>query len=176
MWGEEQEFHVFDSTASNYLYGRQAMSSAQAWQDHGCYKLNSSQYYNFGDILERGANGCKFDSNSLDHRDPSAQVRRYLQTMYYMRENYPSLNDGFLLQKLSNHTIDIYLPGSNGTPTETGMWSVSRSPLTEGQDFTGLTPAGNSSVWLLYTNMNNSVSYTFDCSNPGNALLAPFFG
>jgi alpha-1,3-glucan synthase len=93
MWGEEQEFHVFDSTASNYLFGRQAMSSAQAWQDHGCYKLNSTQYYDFGEILDRGAHGCEIDSNSLDHRDPSSQVRRYLQSMYYMRQNYPSLND-----------------------------------------------------------------------------------
>ena len=54
MWGEEQAFHLFDNTASNYLYGRQAMTSAQAWQDHGCYKLNSTQYLNFGEILDRG--------------------------------------------------------------------------------------------------------------------------
>jgi alpha-1,3-glucan synthase len=176
MWGEEQEFHVFDSTASNYLFGRQAMSSSQAWQDHGCYKLNSTQYYNFGEILDRGAHGCEIDSNSLDHRDPSSEVRRYLQNMYFMRENYPSLNDGFLLQKLSNATIDVYLPGSNGTPTEIGMWSVVRSPLSVAQDFTGITPAGNTSVWLIYTNMNHSVEYTFDCSDSENSLLAPFYG
>ncbi|KAI7053811.1 glycosyltransferase family 5 protein, partial [Hortaea werneckii] len=35
-WGEEQAFYVLDNTASNYIYGRQAMSSAQAWQMHGC--------------------------------------------------------------------------------------------------------------------------------------------
>lgn len=152
------------------------MSSAQAWQDHGCYKLNSTQYFNFGDILDRGATGCGNDWNSLDHRDPTAEVRRYLQSMYYMRENYPSLNDGFVLQKLSNHTQNIYLIGSNGTATEIGLWSVARSPLNEGQDFSMLTPAGNTSVWLLYTNMNDSVAYTFDCSDPNNALLAPYFG
>ena len=93
-----------------------------------------------------------------------------------MRENYPSLNDGFILQKLSNNTVDIYLMGSNNTPTETGLWSVSRSPLSEGQDFTGLTPAGNLSVWLLYTNVNESARYAFDCSDQGTALLAPYFG
>ena len=96
--------------------------------------------------------------------------------MYYMRENYPSLNDGFVLQKLSNHTTDIYLAGSNGTPTEIGMWSVSRSPLPQAQDFSKLTAAGNSSVWLLYTNLNVEVAYTFDCTDENNALLAPFFG
>jgi len=175
MWGEEQEFHLFDSTASNYLFGRQAMSSAQAWQDHGCYKLNSSQYYQFGDILDKGAIGCSIDWNSLDHRDPSSPVRRFLQTMYYMRENYPSLNDGFVLQKLSNSTQDIYLVGSNGTPTEIGMWSVARSPLYVAQDFSKINAAGNLSVWLIYTNMNVDVEYTFNCSSQEDALLAPFF-
>lgn len=37
-WGEEQAFYTLDNTASNYVYGRQAMSSARAWQMHGCYK------------------------------------------------------------------------------------------------------------------------------------------
>ena len=152
------------------------MSSAQAWQDHGCYKLNSTQYYDFGAVLDRGAHGCEIDSNSLDHRDPAAEVRRYLQTMYFIRENYPSLNDGFAVQKLSNVTTDVYLAGSNGTPTEVGMWSISRSSLNVAQDFTGLTPAGNTSVWLVYTNMNHSVKYTFDCVNVNHMLLAPFYG
>ena len=30
-WGEEQAFYTLDNTASNYVYGRQAMSSSQAW-------------------------------------------------------------------------------------------------------------------------------------------------
>lgn len=176
LWGEEQDFHLFDSTAANYLFGRQAMSSAQAWQNHGCYKLNSTQYFNFGDILDRGKTACQDDQNSLDHRDPTAEPRRYFQTMYYIRENYPSVNDGFVLQKLSNHTQDIFLIGSNNTPTEVGLWSVARSPLSAAQDFSKLTKAGNLTVWLLYTNINVDVAYTFDCTDPNNALLAPYFG
>jgi alpha-1,3-glucan synthase len=176
LWGEEQEFHLFDSTAANYLFGRQAMSSAQAWQNHGCYKLNSTQYFNFGDILDRGKTACQDDWNSLDHRDPTAEPRRYLQSMNYMRQNYPSINDGFVLQQLSNHTQNVFLIGSNNTPTEVGLWSVSRSPLNEAQDFSKLTPAGNLSVWLLYTNINVDVAYTFDCTDPNSALLAPYFG
>jgi alpha-1,3-glucan synthase len=152
------------------------MSSAQAWQDHGCYKLNSTQYFNFGEILQLGKLGCQQDWNSLDHRDPTAEPRRYLQTMYYMRENYPSLNDGFVLEKLSNHTFDIYLVGSNNTPTETGLWSVSRSPFPQTQDFSKVSAAGNLSVWLLYDNTNHSTDYTFDCSDQDTALLAPYFG
>jgi alpha-1,3-glucan synthase len=176
LWGEEQEFHVFDSTAANYLFGRQAMTSSQAWQDHGCYKLNSTQYFNFGDLLDRGASGCSIDWNSLDHRDPSSEVRNLHKNMYFIRETYPSANDGFVLQKLSNHTQDIYLVGSNGTPTEIGMWSVARSPLNVAQDFSKINAAGNLTVWLLYTNMDVDVQYTFDCSDPNNALLAPYFG
>ena len=37
-WGEEQAFYVLDSTASNYVFGRQPMTSAQAWQMHGMYE------------------------------------------------------------------------------------------------------------------------------------------
>ncbi len=152
------------------------MTSAQAWQDHGCYKLNSTQYINFGDILDKGKTGCGNDWNSLDHRDPTAEGRRYLQTMYYMRDNYPSLKDGFVLQKLSNHTSYEFLVGSNNTPTEIGLWSVSRSPLSAGQDFSKLTTAGNLTVWLLYTNMAQEIAYTFDCTDNTTALLSPYIG
>ena len=46
LWGEEQEFYILDNTADNYIFGRQSMSSATAWQDHGCYSLDSAQFYN----------------------------------------------------------------------------------------------------------------------------------
>ena len=175
MWGEEQEFHIFDSTAANYLFGRQAMTSAQAWQDHGCYKLNSTQYFNFGELLDRGGKGCSFDQNSLDHRDASSEVLNFHKNMYFIRDTYPSARDGFVLQKLSNITQQIFLVGSNGTPTEIGMWSVARSPLNAAQDFSKVNAAGNLTVWLLYTNMNADMEYTFDCNDPENALLAPYF-
>jgi len=96
--------------------------------------------------------------------------------MYYMRENYPSLKDGFVLERLSKHTSDISLVGSGNTSTEIGFWSVSRSPLNEAQDLSQLTPAGNLTVWLLYTNMNEDVAYTFDCNESDNALMSPYFG
>lgn len=43
-WGEEQAFYVLDSTANNYVFGRQSMSSATAWQDHGCYTVGNARY------------------------------------------------------------------------------------------------------------------------------------
>lgn len=67
FYGEEQAFYLFDSTASNYLFGRQPMTSNLAWQRHGCYKLGTSQYYQMN--LDRALLGCQDDWNSLDHFD-----------------------------------------------------------------------------------------------------------
>ncbi|RDK37106.1 alpha-1,3-glucan synthase [Aspergillus phoenicis ATCC 13157] len=169
-WGEEQDFYILDNQADNYIFGRGPMSSAQAWQLHGCYKLGASKYVNFP--LDRALTGCGDDSVSLDHRDPSHPVRGLYKMMFEMRQNYPVLNDGWYLQQLSNHTFDIYLPGSNGTPTETGMWSVMRSRFTDLQNFDGQ-GQGNQSVWLVYSNDNKTVDHQFNCSSK-DALISPF--
>lgn len=146
------------------------MSSSQAWQLHGCYKVGSIKYANFP--LDAALFGCEDDNISLDHRDPSHPVRNIIKRMFEMREVYPVLNDGYYLQQLSNQTYDIYLPGSNHTPTETGLWSVYRSEFSEVQNLTG-TAAGAQSVWLLYTNENRTIDHTFNCSASGS-LIAPF--
>ncbi|PUU77733.1 hypothetical protein B9Z19DRAFT_1065626 [Tuber borchii] len=114
LWGEEQAMYVLDNTADNYIFGRQAMSSALARQTHGCYKLGSSQYFNFP--LDKALRG-------LD-RDPSNATHNVLKAMYHMRLASPTLNDRFHLEQLSNLTHEAFLPGSNSTPTETGIWSV----------------------------------------------------
>lgn len=127
-WGEEQAFYVLDNTASNYVFGRQAMSSATAWQDHGCYKVGNTKFTNWNTWLPGGYDrGCKDDWNSLDHRDPAHPVRNIMKSMFEMRARYPVLNDGFYVRTLSKQTYPIYLPGSMGTATETGLWSVFRS-------------------------------------------------
>jgi alpha-1,3-glucan synthase len=95
-----------------------------------------------------------------------------MKRMFELRTIYPALNDGFLLECLSNKTYDIYLPGSEGTPTETGLWSVLRSRA-DIQDFTGQ-GQGNQSVWLVYGNENVTTTYTFNCTNISDALIAPF--
>ncbi|KAJ9655509.1 Cell wall alpha-1,3-glucan synthase ags1 [Coniosporium apollinis] len=166
LWGEEQAFYITDSTANNYLFGRQAMSSSVAWQSHGCYRLGAEKYNNFP--VDQGLNGCNDDSVSLDHRDPSHPVRNIIKHMYYLRRIFPILNDGYLLQSLSNQTHQIFLPGSNGTATEAGMWSVMRDKNTNVQALAG------SPVWLIYQNENQTINYTFDCSSNETALISPF--
>ncbi|CAL5869705.1 uncharacterized protein PFLUO_LOCUS3935 [Penicillium psychrofluorescens] len=169
LWGEEQAFYILDATASNYIYGRQAMSPATAWKTHGCFNLNSSQYFEWP--IESGRLGCHDVAATYDHRNPAHPLRNIMKHMYQMRQDYPALNDGWWMQLLSNQTHNVYFPGSNGIPTETGMWSVLRSPYYEVQD---LGRQGNQTVWLLYQNDNRTVTYDFDCSDPNLALVAPF--
>ncbi|PVH93295.1 glycosyltransferase family 5 protein [Periconia macrospinosa] len=170
LWGEEQAFYVLDSTAANYVFGRQPMSSALAWQTHGCYRLGHTVYRNFP--LDSVLNGCHDDTVSQDHRDPSHPVHNIIKNMYHRRTQYPVLNDGYFLQSLSNQTRMEELPGSNKTATEFGMWSVMRNQypgvqnLTEGKNHT--------QVWLVYSNEDRDVKYTFDCTSKDKALISVF--
>ena len=164
-WGEEQSLYVIDSTAANYVFGRSPMSSAQAWGMHGCYKVGNSKYYNWP--LDAAIYGCEDQGVNLDHRDPSHPVRNIIKSTHEMRENYPALNDGFLLQRLSNQTHEVFLPGSAGIATETGLWSTERAGFAGFQNF-------NQTVWLVYQNDNRTITYKFDCSNPKLSLVAPF--
>ncbi|KAI9741677.1 MAG: Cell wall alpha-1,3-glucan synthase ags1 [Cirrosporium novae-zelandiae] len=177
LWGEDQAFYLLDNTASNYLFGRQPMSPATAWQTHGCYHLGSSVYYKMP--LNAAKNGCNDNTTNYDHRDPSHPVRNIIKRMYQIRDDFPVINDGWYLQKLSNQTEDVYYPGSGGTATVTGIYSVLRSRWSTHQDFDDAGGAGNQSVWLLYTNLNRTKTYTFDCTNNDTAtatkaLIAPF--
>ncbi len=119
---------------------------------------------------------CHDDWVSRDHRDPANPVRNIIKSMYQMRENYPVLNDGWFLQHLSNQTHNVYMPGSAGVPTETGVWSTLRNRW-DLQDLSGK-GQGNQSVWFVYTNENQTIDYQFDCSNNDTknttALIAPF--
>ncbi|KAI1850190.1 hypothetical protein JX265_013469 [Neoarthrinium moseri] len=165
-WGEEQSFYIVDSTAENYVYGRQPMSASRAWQIHGCYALEDSSYVVFP--LESALEGCHDDNVSLDHKDPSHPVRNIIKRMYELRQQYPALNDGYHLEALSSQTNDLYLEGSNGTPSPTGIWSVYRSMLSGVQESTG------SGVWLVFSNENATREFTFDCDDESLALISPF--
>jgi alpha-1,3-glucan synthase len=171
-WGEEQAFYVLDSTASNYIYGRQAMSPSMAWQVHGCYALGSTQYYQMP--WDAARHGCTDDGVSLDHRDPSHPVRNIIKHMYHLRQEYPVLNDGWYLQQLSNQTHKIQYPGSGNTTTETGIWSVLRSEFQGAQSLANSGGQGNQTIWLVYHNVNDTTTYTFNCSDPQTALLSAF--
>ncbi|KAF2667663.1 alpha-1,3-glucan synthase [Microthyrium microscopicum] len=171
-WGEEQAFYVLDSTASNYLYGRQPMSSSSAWQVHGCYALGSTQYYQMP--WEDARHGCLDDNVSLDHRDSSHPVRNIIKHMHYLRLQFPVLNDGWYLQDLSKQTEMRQYPGSGTVKTETGLWSVLRGELTVAQNLQVAGAAGNQSVWLVYHNDNDTITYQFDCTDKNKALVSAF--
>ncbi|THG99779.1 hypothetical protein EW026_g2645 [Hermanssonia centrifuga] len=168
-YGEEQNFYLFDTSASNYLYGRQAMISNDAWQRHGCYTLGSDQYFNMA--LGKSLLGCQDDWNSLDHFDPTTDSRRIFKHFNYLRTAYNALQDGFNLVQRGNWTYFIDRPGSNGTATEMGLWSVSRSGIAGSQTLTG---NDTDQVWLLYSNENTTRTFAYDCMDPKLWISSPF--
>ncbi|KAJ6136759.1 hypothetical protein N7497_012312 [Penicillium chrysogenum] len=145
LWGEEQAFYILDASAANYIYGRQAMSPATAWKNHGCFQLNSTQYFQWP--IESGRLGCHDETVTYDHRDPAHPVRNIIKHMYQMRQDFGALNDG------NRHVVCLaqsILPAA------------------------GSGEMGNQTVWFVYQNENRTVNYEFDCSDPTAALIAPF--
>ena len=173
LYGEEQASYILENTDPDYLFGRLPMASQRAWQLHGCYHLGADAYYE--PDFSTAANGCNDINVSLDHRDPSHPMRNILSRMFELRRQYPALNDGFNVTRLSKATRNIYYPGSYNFPTETGLWSVLRGRATEIQDLGG-SGSGNQSVWLVYHNENHTLEYNLDCASPNsnNSITAPF--
>ncbi|KAF7323001.1 Modular protein with glycoside hydrolase family 13 and glycosyltransferase family 5 domains [Mycena chlorophos] len=169
-YGEEQNFYLFDSGASNYLYGRQAMTANTAWKRHGCYGLGSQQYFNFP--VEKAMIGCNDEWNTLDHFDPTAESRRLFTRFIKIREAFPAIQDGFDLTQQGNWTYYIQRPGSDGVGTEMGLWSVSRQALLT-QKLNTATGQYNGTVWMLFTNENSTKTYENSCSDDG-WMKAPF--
>ncbi|KAL3447555.1 hypothetical protein BJX65DRAFT_92734 [Aspergillus insuetus] len=167
LWGEEQGFYILDATADNYVYGRQAMSPATAWKTHGCFALTAGQYYNWP--ISQGREGCHDETVAYDHRDPSHPIRNIIKHMYQLRQDFEVLNDGYSVQKLSNQTREVFYPGSNGTATEIGVWSILRDAVYRVQELDD-----NQPVWLVYQNDNKTVEYKFDCGDNDTALISPF--
>jgi alpha-1,3-glucan synthase len=167
LWGEEQDFYVLDNTADNYIFGRQSMAASPAWKLHGCYAGSTTQYYNMD--LSRARQGCKDDGNARDHRDPSAPVRNIMKHLFYLREQFPVLKDGFFMTNLSQQVTSMQLPNS-GAPTEIGIYSMIRHQYDKQQDLGKKAKP----VWLVYHNMNVTTSYNFDCSSEDKSFLAPF--
>ena len=169
FYGEEQEFYVLDSTADNYIFGRQAVSPTQAWMLHGCHAGNSTQYIDWP--IDKARTGCLDPKVALDHRDPSAPVRNIMKAMYNMRDNFGTFRDGWLLQALGKQTREVLLPGSN-TTTELGIFSVVRAYMQNQPDLNN--PFVAQPVWLVYHNQNETTDYEFDCSDVDKAFFAPF--
>lgn len=172
-YGEEQEFYILDSSASNYLYGRQAMVATGAWKRHGCYRLGADQYFNLP--YDRVLMGCLDDKVALDHFDPTAPIRRTFRNMNYIRTQFPGVQDGFMLSHLSNHTHFVQYPGSGDVETETGMWSSVRGPSPKQMSKGGIWNSDGDltqNVWLIYTNLNVSKKYEVNCRE--NPIVGPY--
>ena len=144
------------------------MTSAQAWGMHGCYNpaIGNSKYYKWP--VEAGLHGCQDEWVNLDHRDPSHPARNFIKNTHEMREHYPVFQNGFSLQVLSNQTYQEYLPGSNHTPTEIGIWSIERAGFLVIQE--NLTEV----AWLVFTNENHTTNNQFNCRSKTGALISPF--
>ncbi|KAI0341602.1 glycoside hydrolase family 13 and glycosyltransferase family 5 domain-containing protein [Trametopsis cervina] len=168
-YGEEQNFYLYDTGASNYLYGRQSMIANKAWQRHGCYQLGSTQYFNM--ILDKSLLGCQDDWNSLDHFDPTTDSRRVFARFNQLRTIYTSLQDGFNLVERGRWTYFIERPGSNNTQTEMGLWSVSRSEIPGTQNLVG---NQTDQIWLLYTNENQTRTWSYDCGDKDKWISSPY--
>lgn len=133
------------------------MISNKAWQRHGCYSLGSDQYFNMP--MGKALLGCHDDWNSLDHFDPTTDSRRIFAHFLSLRTQFSSLQDGFNLVQRGNWTYYIARPGSNNTLTEMGLWSASRAPIDGVQKLSG----NSDQVWLLYTNENQTKTWSYDC-------------
>jgi alpha-1,3-glucan synthase len=172
LWGEEQESYILENQAADYVFGRTPMASQRAWQLHGCYKLGEEVYVDMP--FDKALHGCEDDSVSLDHRDPSHFMRNLLKRHYELRNQYQVLTDGAYLETLSQQTHDIYLHGSLGMPSPTGIWSVHRGRYPGVQDFSQFGEHGNQGFWYIYSNDNKTVNYTFNCQNQTEGLISPF--
>jgi alpha-1,3-glucan synthase len=173
LWGEEQESYILENQASDYVFGRTPMASQRAWQLHGCYKLGEEVYVDMP--FDKATRGCEDDSVSLDHRDPSHFMRNILKRHYELREQYWVLHEGAQLETLSTQNYNVYLPGSLGMPSPTGIWSIYRGPFEGVQDFAKEHgELANQGVWIVYSNENRTTNYTFNCQNQTEALMAPF--
>ena len=168
LYGEEQELYVLENAAPDYVYGRTPMASQRAWQLHGCYNLGEELYVDMP--FNSSSQGCHDDSVSRDHRDPSHPMRNVLKRFYELREQYPTLNDGFNLTTLSTRIYDVFLRGSEGMSSPTGLWSVFRGRSSLAQDLSG-SGRGNQPVWLLFHNEDRIVDYDFDCNSENSTSM-----
>ncbi|EEB07807.1 alpha-1,4-glucan synthase Ags1 [Schizosaccharomyces japonicus yFS275] len=172
-YGDEQGLYILDNTAGNYLYGRQPMNSAWAWYLHGCYGLNATQYPSID--LTPAKNGCHDEWNSYDHFDVASEYRNAYMNIHQIRNKYVALLHGYRFDLIRNWTEDVYFPNSQPTPTVMGLYSVIRGAMSGIQNLTEYAADGvsTSPVWAIYSNRNNTVTWSYDCDS-SNAILGPW--
>lgn len=107
LWGEEQRFHVMDSTSPDYLYGRQPMSSNRAWHIHGCYAAGYETYVDLP--LGPALYGCNDDTNGLDRSEYAfRQSLRILMLLTF--EHQRTLRTRFTTSSRGCSSLDVNIP------------------------------------------------------------------
>lgn len=160
-YGDDQAFYLHDSTAENYIYGRQPMSSTVAWVLHGCFKGNASyQYYQIP--FDKVRKGCNDVTQTYDHFDVTSSHYTLLKQMHEIRSIYPVLNDGLSAKTITKSTKLSYVSTTDYVTNYSislyliriaikGVWSVSRSYLDS-----QIRPANllTDAVWLIFSNLD----------------------
>jgi alpha-1,3-glucan synthase len=113
LLGEEQGYYILDAIADNYVYGRQPIFPQTAWHTHGCFALNSRSF-------------TRFCASRISEHHTTTAIPHPLRNMFQ------AINDGWFIQK---QTASVYYPGSNGTATVTGMWSILRGTFRRSTEF-----------------------------------------
>ena len=156
LYGDEQGFFLHDSRSENYIYGRQPMTSAYAWQMHGCYQGKAAYQFIDMPFSNVSRNGCHDDSQALDHFNQASQQYLFTQTLYAVHSLYPILRDAFRMDVMAR----IYLENS------VGLWSNHRTYYPA----QGFDKAENE-IWILYTNSSSALSITDGCNESGKNFI-----
>jgi alpha-1,3-glucan synthase len=123
LYGDEQGFYLHDSTAENYIYGRQPMTSSEAWQLHGCYTGRASYQFKNMPFTSQSRNGCQDNLQSLDHFNQSHPSFLFTQQLNWLYSSYSIFTNAFRLETLMEQKLNDI----NGNPNGQSLWSVSRS-------------------------------------------------
>ena len=158
-----------DRTRANadILLSHQAIVPTKAWQRHGYHHLGLEPLNDLS--LLNISLGCQDDWNSLDHFDPTTDVRRLLKQFPDLRAHYRSLNNGLSLVQHGNWTHQDSLPFSNDSVTE-GSVECFQGGLAalQNSNFTL-----NDTVWLMYTNQNATKTHGGNCLSP-DGISGPY--
>lgn len=161
LYGDEQSFYYHDSRSENYIYGRQPMTSASAWQTHGCYRGRATYQFIDMPFSNQSRNGCLDDSQSLDHFDQTSMQFLFTQTLYAVRLLYPVFSNGFSSDIMKR----LYFPDTSS------IWSITRSYFPA----QNITLGPQSQIWIIYSNSSTSTTFTGGCDETGKKFFsAPF--
>ncbi|KAJ1560988.1 Cell wall alpha-1,3-glucan synthase ags1, partial [Cladochytrium tenue] len=150
------------------------MSSNIGWKVHGCFteapNFAQSKAFKFPPIFDnRTILACEDDGLGLDHFDPTHPSFVFLSHVLWARAAYPVLVDGLEINTLNRNY-------KNATNFTDYMTSVSKQYHPQ-QLLLNTTVVADSDalMWMLYSNYNQSYTYTGSChTNLTDGIMSPF--